>query len=247
LEIRIVIPTGKDQSTLDRLQNNFSQVSSPKVKYSFSFLSEGPELDAPSHEITAILPYLMHKIKEGEKEGVQAIVIAHYLDPGLEASREIVSTPVIGFGHTTFRLASMLARRISIICSVRSHLGTIEEISVAESLSRKVVSIRSVEITRGDDQSVSQPNLDQLFEVSRKAVEQDGAKLIVLALDGYDDLSGQVKEHLKSCGNSIPVLDPLKVTIKHAENLVNMKASHSKITYPNPESKEVFGYDLNFD
>ena len=247
MEIRIVIPTGKDQSTLDRLQNNLTQVSDPKVKYSLSFLSKGPELDAPSHEITAILPYLMHKIKEGEKEGVQAIVIAHYLDPGLEAAREITSIPVIGFGHTTFRLASMLARRISIISSVPSHLGPIEEITVAESLSKKVVSMRSIEIMRRGDQKVSQPSLDQLFEVSREAVEQDGAKLIVLALDGYDDLSGQVKEHLELCGHSIPILDPLKVTSKHAENLVNMRASHSKITYPNPESKEVFGYDLSFE
>ena len=247
MEIRIVIPTGKDQSTLDRLQNNLAQVSNPKFKYSFSFLSKGPELDAPYHEITTILPYLMHKIKEGEMEGVQAIVIAHYLDPGLEAVREILSIPVISLGHTTFRLASMLARRISIITSVPSHLGPIQAITVAESISNKVVSMKSVEIIRGDDQKVSQPCLDQLIEVSREAVEQDGAKLIILALDGYDELSVQVKEKLEFSGYSIPILDPLKVTIKHAENLVNMGASHSKITYPYPQSKAVYGYDLNFD
>jgi hypothetical protein len=43
--------------------------------------------------------------------------------------------------------------------------------------------------------------------------------------------------------NPIQVLDPLNVTIKHAENLVNMKLSHSKITYPKPEIREILGYD----
>lgn len=247
MEIKIVIPTRKDQLTLERLRNNLSQVSNPKFQYTFSFLSEGPELNAPYHEFTTILPHLMHKIKEVADEGAQAIVIAHYLDPGLEAVREIVSVPVIGLGHTAFRLASMLARRISIISSVPSHLGPIEAITIAESLSKKVVSMNSVEIIRQDDQKVSQPSLDQLFEVTREAVEQDGAKLIILALDGYDDLSGQVKENLEIHGHSIPILDPLKTTIKSAENLVNMGASHSKITYPIPESKAVHGYNLNFD
>ena len=243
MKIRIVIPTGKDQSTLDRLQHDYTQASNAESEISFTFLSNGPELDAPYNEITTVLPDLIFKIKEAEKEGVQAVVIAHYLDPGLEAGRELVSIPVIGSGHATYRLASVLARRISIITSVHSHIGPIGDIVAAEGVSEKVVSIRSVEIAQLDDQKVSQQCPDELLELSWEAVERDGAKLIILALHGFFDMSSQVKEQLALGGNPIPVLDPLRVAIKHAENLVGMGISHSKITYPYPEIREIIGYD----
>jgi allantoin racemase len=242
LKIRILIPTGEDQSTLDRLRSNYTQASNAKSEINFTFLSNGPELDAPYNEIATFLPDLIFKIKEAEREGVQAVVIAHYLDPGLEAGRELVSIPVIGSGHTTFRLASALTHRISIITSVHSHLGPIEDIVAAEGVSAKVVSIRSVEIARGDAQKFSQQSPDQLLRLSQEAVEKDGAKLIILALQGYDDFSNQVKEYLALRGNPVPVLDPLKIAIKHAENLVDMGLSHSKITYPHPEIREIIGY-----
>jgi len=106
-----------------------------------------------------------------------------------------------------------------------------------------VVSIRPVEIAQLDDKKVYQQCPDELLELSREAVERDGAKLIILALHGFFDMSSQVKEHLASGGNPIPVLDPLRVAIKHAENLVGMGVSHSKITYPYPEIREIIGYD----
>jgi allantoin racemase len=243
LEIRIVIPTGKDQVTLDRLQKNYTQASNAESEISFTFTSNGPELEAPSNETTTVLPDLIFKIKEAEGEGVQAVVIAHYLDIGLEAGRELVSIPVIGCGHTTFRLASLLARRFSIITSVHSHIGPIEDIVAAEGLSEKVASIKSVEITQQDDLKMSQHFLDRLLELSWEGVERDGAKLIILALQGFFDLSNQVKEHLALGGKPVPILDPLQVAIKHAENLVGMGISHSKITYPYPEIREIIGYD----
>lgn len=243
LKIRIVIPTGKDQSTLDRLQHDYTQASNAESEISFTFLSDGPELEAPCNEITTVLPDLIFKIKEAEKEGVQAVVIAHYLDPGLEAGRELVSIPVIGCGHTIYRLASVLARRISIITSVHSHIGPIGDIVAAEGLSEKVVSIRSIDITQRDDLKGPQRFLDRLLELSWEAVERDGAKLNILALQGFFDLSNQVKEHLVLGGNPVPVLDPLRVAIIHAENMVSMGISHSKITYPYPEIWEIIGYD----
>jgi allantoin racemase len=247
LEIRIVIPARNDQAILDRLQRNYTQVSYAKSGIRFTLLPNGPDLDAPLHEIMKYLPELTFKVKEAKKDGVQAVVIAHYLDPGLEAGREFVSIPVIGCGHTTYRLASVLARRFSIITSVDSHIGHIEDILAAEGLSEKVVSIKSVDIAQQNDLKVSQHFVGQLLERSWEAVDRDGAKLIILALHGFFDLSHQVKEHLALRGKLVPVLDPLRVGIKHAENLVDMGVSHSKVTYPSPQPKGIIGYEVHFD
>lgn len=247
MRIRIVVPCRKDRPTLERLQQTCARVGNSRSEFTFAFLPDGPESGVAYHELATTLPGLVFEIKEAERQGAQAVVIAHYLDPGLDAGRELVSIPVLGSGHTTLRLASVLARRISIILSVRSHLGPIEDMVVAEGLFGKVVSIKPVEITRRADEKVSQQRLDRLLHLSQEAVEVDRARLIILALDGYDDLSGQVKEHLALRGHRVPVLDPLHVAIKHAENLVDMGLSHSKITYPPPEIREIIGYDLHFE
>jgi allantoin racemase len=209
-------------------------------------LTPGPGSGAAYHEIATFLPELVSEIRRAEREGVDAVVVGHYLDPGLDAGRELVSIPVLGCGHTTLRLASVLARRISIISSVHSHLGTIEDMVIAESLFGRVVSIKPVKIMRRDEK-VSRKSLQRLIDLAQEAVEVDGAGLVILALDGYDDLSGQVKEHLALRGHRVPVLDPLHVAIKHAENLVDMGLSHSKVTFPPPEIREIIGYDLQLE
>jgi allantoin racemase len=75
----------------------------------------------------------------------------------------------------------------------------------------------------------------QLLELAQEAVEIDGARLIVLALPDYNDWADQVREHLVICGIQVLILDPVKVAIKHAENIVEMGMSQSKITFPTPE------------
>jgi len=243
LKIRIVIPTQRDQSTLDNLEHNYSRGGSKNTEISFSFISNSLDLNRPYHEIIPLLPEVIYKIKEAEREGVNAVVVAHYLDLGVAGGRELVSIPVLGSGHTTYRLASVLSRRISIITSVQSHKGPVENILSAENVLSKVVSIKAIELNQQGEKYIPDRCPEPLLKLSRSVVESDGSNLIILALNGYENFSNQVNEHLAKNKNPIQVLDPLNVTIKHAENLVNMKLSHSKITYPKPEIREILGYD----
>ena len=231
MKIRILAPCSEDQSILDRLRHQAKRISHVDSETSVIFLPGGPALDAPIHEVTAFLPELLYQVQAAEKAGADTVVIAHYLDPGLDAARELVSIPVLGAGHTTFRLAATLARRFSIITPARAHLGPIEDIIADEGLLARVASIKLLEGSQKDNHHHPR----HLLELAQEAVETDGARLIVLALPDYNDWADQVKKHLIICGNPVPLLDPVKVAIKHAENIVEMGMSQSKITYPAPE------------
>jgi allantoin racemase len=76
----------------------------------------------------------------------------------------------------------------------------------------------------------------ELLELSRQAVEEDGADVIVLgctALSYEIDLKPIVQEV------GVPVLDPFIVAIKMAQLLIESGLSHSKVAYPQPPLKDV--------
>ena len=70
--------------------------------------------------------------------------------------------------------------------------------------------------------------------LARRMVEEDGAEVIILgcaAMAGYGD---DIERELQ-----VPVLDPLKVTLKVAEAFVDMGLKHSRVgLYAPPAPKE---------
>ena len=72
------------------------------------------------------------------------------------------------------------------------------------------------------------------MELAKRMIAEDGAEVIIMgcaAMAGYsDDLERELR---------VPVLDPLKVTLKIAEALVDLGLTHSRIgLYAPPTPKE---------
>ncbi len=81
-----------------------------------------------------------------------------------------------------------------------------------------------------------------LIEQGVKAIEEDGAHILILGCTGMMGLAQEVEKGLKERGYEVPVIDPVKAAVKMAEALVDMGLSHSKMTYPYPPEKEIIGY-----
>ena len=80
--------------------------------------------------------------------------------------------------------------------------------------------------------------LEHLIVESVNTIKNDGAHIIVLGCTGMAGLAEQLKLGLAKQGYEVPVLDPAIVSLKIAENLVDMKISHSRLTYPQTPEKE---------
>ncbi len=83
-----------------------------------------------------------------------------------------------------------------------------------------------------------------LVSESIKAIDEDGAHVIVLGCTGMTGLSQAVREGMAEQGYDAPVVDPLIAAIKLARTMVEMDLTHSKKTYPYPPQKEIVGYDV---
>jgi allantoin racemase len=182
-------------------------------------------------------PFILEQVVKACREGYDAIVIDCACDPILDAAREVSNVPVVGPRNASFHLALTLGTRFSIITVQGDSLKRCMEAGVRkEGLEPFCASVRYLSLPVLDIAKRPADAQKELLELSRQAVEEDGADVIVLgctALSYEIDLKPIVQEV------GVPVLDPFIVAIKMAQLLIESGLSHSKVAYPQPPLKDV--------
>ncbi|MCD6305765.1 MAG: hydantoin racemase, partial [Deltaproteobacteria bacterium] len=96
----------------------------------------------------------------------------------------------------------------------------IKAVGLAESLA----SVRPLGLTVTETEAQPERTKARVLEVSQKAVEADGAEVLVLGCAG---MTGYAEEIQKKLG--VVVIDPTVVTFKVAEGLVEARLRHSRL------------------
>lgn len=117
-----------------------------------------------------------------------------------------------------------------------------EDQATAYGVKDKLASVRSVEFPVLEMEEGRERLSALLVEQAVKAVQEDGAHVIILGCTGMMGLALEVEEGLRERGCPVPVIDPATVALKTAEALVDLGLSHSKKSYPYPPKKEIIGY-----
>ena len=142
---------------------------------------------------------------------VDAIAIACFGDPGLEAAREVAGgIPVTGMADASLRIAALMAPRIALLTGGTAWVPMLEEFSLLRGFGPDRVLVRAV--TPTGDMIAREPEraLDLLAEAARQAVA-DGAGVIVLGGAGLAGLAPKLAARLE-----VPVLDSLDCLLRVA-------------------------------
>lgn len=169
-----------------------------------------------------------------EEEGYDAVVIDTVSDAGLYPLRTRLTIPVIGPGLVSYAVAIMLGKRFSIITMWERWRHLYERNLDTYRLWEKCASIRSVDVP---------PDIEALFEgkedellpriagEAQKAIEEDGADVILLGSTTMHQAGEYLSEHLDAT-----VVNPGPVAIKITEALLQLGLSHSKAAFPTPDA-----------
>jgi allantoin racemase len=162
-----------------------------------------------------------------------AAVIAAFGDPGLGAARELMSIPVVGLAEASLLMACPLGRRFSIV-SFSSRLEPwYRECVEWLGLAGRLASIRMLDASVSNIGDVQSENEDLLVALARRAVEDDGAEVIVLAGAPLAGLALKVRDRIP-----VPVVESVVASIRMAEGLVALaprKASVGSFRLPAPK------------
>ncbi len=169
-----------------------------------------------------------------QEEGYSAVCIDTVSDSGLAALRSRLDIPVIAPGQAAFHVACMLGKKFSVITMWDEWFPLYEKVLTEYRLWPRVASLRSIktrpdlaELLAGKEEVV----FKKLEDASRRAIEEDGADVIVLGSTTMHQSHAYLAERLP-----VPVINPGQVAYKLCEAFLTLGLSHSKKAYPAPQA-----------
>ena len=162
-------------------------------------------------------------MKKANEEDYDAVILACFSDPGLEAAREVSVIPVIGIEESTLHMAAMLGAKFSIMTPRKQRIPSKYEHVHIRGLSHFLASVRSLDLSVAETDSDPAKTKQRLMDVAKIAVEKDGAEVIIMGCAGMAGYAREIEEIL-----SVKVLDPAAVALKLAEAMADLGLTHSK-------------------
>jgi allantoin racemase len=153
-----------------------------------------------------------------EADGVDGVILSAFGDPGLHAVRELFDLPVVGMAEAAMLTASMLGRRFSIVSFSRGLGPWYADCVETLQMSHRLASIRLLDQDPGSIDDVSERKADLLTDLANRAVEEDGADVVIMAGAPLAGLAPRVRDRV-----SVPLVDGAEAAVKQIEALVAIR------------------------
>ena len=98
----LVINPNTSKLVTEKVANKIRQIARPDVQADVIQIEHGPESLESYYDESLATPYTIQAVKKANEDGYDAIILAAFCDPGLEALKEISSVPVYGIEETSF-------------------------------------------------------------------------------------------------------------------------------------------------
>ena len=232
--------------TADPWKGYLSQFKGPETELEVISLTEGPRhLEYYSYG-SLVVPKILKIIKEAEKEDFDAAIIGCFYDPGLRESREIVEKLVVTApAEASMHIAATLGQRFSIIVGRTKWIPLMRENVIKYGFQDHLASFRPIGMGVPDLQIDPEETKRRIVQAVEKAIEQDGAEVIIL---GCTHQFGFYKELQDTLG--VPVIDVALAAFNYAEFLVDLRNRHGwyfnkKNEYLSPTYEEIKAWKLS--
>lgn len=144
--------------------------------------------------------------------GADAIVLACFGDPGLEALREVASQPVVGMAEASCLAAAEIAGRFAIVTGGERWGPMLREFVSSIGLAHRLAVVHTVAPTGGDIARDPEGALKILEDACRTCVSRHGASSVILGGAGLAGLAGRLTDRV-----DVPLIDGLAASIRLAE------------------------------
>jgi allantoin racemase len=201
MRIYVIVPILKNELLEEITYKELESCKRKDTEITVVSLEKGPASIESAYDEEIAAPWILEKVKEAEEKKFDAVIIDCMGDPALDAARELVSIPVIGPAQASMSLASMLGERFSVVTVLRNVVPLFWRLARKYGLESRLSSVRYIEIPVLEIEKEKIDVETKLINESKKAIEEDGADVIILGCTGFIGLARKIQETLH-----VPVL-----------------------------------------
>lgn len=231
--IKVIVPVPLPPGSLRDYEAQVPpELVSPGFEVEFVAVRNGGVHGGNLYEALLYETFVLDAGAKAEEQGYAAVCINSMSDSGVGALRSRLTIPVVGTGQATFLLASLLGRRFSIVTMWPQWNHFYSKIITEQGLQSRLASIRHIGVAPDPVKLLNDKTEDvvgKLEAVARRAIEEDGADVIVLGSTTMHQSHRVLADVLP-----VPVVNPGVVAYKICELLLSTGLTHSKAAYNPP-------------
>jgi Asp/Glu/hydantoin racemase len=197
-----------DEGMTERLLGMARGMAPPGVAFRGATARFGARYIA-SRAAAAIASHAALDAYAAEGAGAEAVLLACFGDPGLDALREVAPVPVVGLADASAEAACRLGRRFGVVTGGAAWGPMLEEFFAARGLSSRLAGVRTVAATGAEIARDPEGALAVLAGACRESAELDGADVVVLGGAGLAGLAPRLEGRVP-----VPVLCSVSVGIR---------------------------------
>jgi allantoin racemase len=230
----LIINPNASQSMTDKMEIVANRVRRDDTDITIRRLMTGPVTIESSYDEAYAIGPTIDLVRCAVEKDYDAIILACFCEVGVEAAREISPVPVFGLEEVTLAIAITLGDKFGILTEKRPRVAMKQRHVRRYGLLERMASIRPLELSVAELDRDPERTKAAGMELGRRMVEEDGAEVIIMGCAAMAGYSGELEVEL-----GVPVLDPLSVTVKFVEAIVDMGLTHSRVgLYAPPNLKE---------
>ena len=166
-----------------------------------------------------------------------AVVLAAFGDPGLLPARELFDIPVVGMAEAAMLTACTLGQRFGIVTFTTTMGNWYQDTVDTYRLGARCAGIRARSLAFSSIENVQAEREQAIAELSREAVELDGADVVILGGAPLAGMAGRLRAQVP-----VPIVDPIVAAVKMAEALVTLAPRKAQAgTFSRPPAKPTHG------
>ena len=219
----LVINPNTSVAMTQSIANELLAVKRPDTELSVVNPDEGPEAIENAYDESRAVPEMLKLVRRAPEQGYDAVVIACFSDPGLDAARELVDIPVVGIQEASMYLAASLGSYFGVLTTLERRVPVRRRYAESLGLGGKLVATPVLNIPVAETMGA----LDRMKAtalIKAREATADGAEVLILGCAGLGDWSHELQQEL-----GVPIINPNSAGLKLAETLVALGLSHSKV------------------
>lgn len=216
----LCINPNSSQEVTEGIEKICRKYSLSDTEVEVKYIKKAPPGIESYHDAAISEKYLLDEFKEW-KEQYDGFIVACHSDIGVDLLRELTDKPVIGIGEASMLFALPLGHKFSILSLKRKKIPQKEDLVKKYGLINRCASIRATGLGVIANY---QEKKEKLIQEGMKAVEEDGAEVLILGCAGMAGLDKEIEKIIGA-----PVIDGVVSALLIMESLIRYGVNTSKV------------------